>query len=555
MRSPLRAWLVFAVLTVAVTLCSVPALIGTWVYDDLLLEEPRLRGWAEAAATFGYNSGYYLEDKTDRIESSATYRPIPMLTLIATNSLFGVHPLPHHIISLLAHLLVVALLLHIGRGSDAVARWPALTVAAVFALHPALGEGYHWINGRSDPLAAAALLGFAVLLRRHPRDGSTRAVWTKTVGLTLLCTAGLLSKLPFALAVLALAGAHHLKELPNRPPRTVVTRALPTLLSLLLGASAYLSLSAQSVPQATAGLSAGKFDWQVLWKLPQLMAAGAETLLVPAARPMRSLAWELSKSVTPLQVFAGLLACSLVAVLVYRRHYPALVLCGGSALALTPVIVVSLCQWQGFDRYLYLPACLLAVAACDLLADTRWPSGLPGRFAGLVTILVLFYLAGQSFAGAQYYASYDKFIQSILKARPDDPTGYSFAELFFEARGDSNLARTVLLQRPRQALPPPLAHAIAASELRLGMKRAAAETAEACYARYRSYPPIQLDVLPLLFAQGRFDEALELAQGLLKTPLRDATLKELRDDLTSGLLPERINQRVRGLIEQAKASQ
>ena len=76
------------------------------------------------------------------VTGSSTYRPLPMLTLIATNAIFGLNPLAHHVVSLLFHLLSIFMLVSL---TTARARWVICPLLiALFAIH------LLWRNARLD---------------------------------------------------------------------------------------------------------------------------------------------------------------------------------------------------------------------------------------------------------------------------------------------------------------------------------------------------------------------------------------------------------------------
>ncbi|WP_051328071.1 tetratricopeptide repeat protein [Desulfatirhabdium butyrativorans] len=96
---------------------------------------------------------------------ASNWHPLTWLSLMLDVSLFGPHPLGHHVINVLFHILNTVLLFHIWtKMTDEV--WPSAVLAALFAWHPMHVESVAWISERKDVLSAFFFLMTLVAYRR-----------------------------------------------------------------------------------------------------------------------------------------------------------------------------------------------------------------------------------------------------------------------------------------------------------------------------------------------------------------------------------------------------
>ncbi len=184
---------------------ALPALRGSWVYDDHILpHHGLLDDGGDLLATFGRTSRDYFAWRApthDPLTPGATYRPAAMLTLLLGNLLGGHTPFAHHALSLGLHLATLAAL-----GLAARRRAPLVWLApviALLALHPAPAEAWLWINGRADLQAGLTLALLALAL-----DGLRGAA--RVPSLAALVAWGCLSKETFALTAAGVVAAHAL---------------------------------------------------------------------------------------------------------------------------------------------------------------------------------------------------------------------------------------------------------------------------------------------------------------------------------------------------------
>jgi len=160
------------------------ALNHPFIWDDHLLLEnnPQLAGWHKLPEIFSDNIG------GPGYEHSF-YRPLQMIAYLAGRSLWGLNPLGHHAVSIMAHALaavaLVWFLLLLFQN-----RLLASLAGILFAAHPIHTEAVTYISGLADPLAALGIFltcGFTWLYGQKGRP----AHWILAI---VACAAALLSK-------------------------------------------------------------------------------------------------------------------------------------------------------------------------------------------------------------------------------------------------------------------------------------------------------------------------------------------------------------------------
>ncbi len=137
---------------VGVVIAYLPALGAFFVKDDLaLLSSARL----EVPEAFGHSwpGGFF--------------RPVAELLFGGQYALFGLHPLPYHLVSLAVHTLATILVYKIFKLFTEHPQ-KSLAVAGVFALHPLNTESVSWIGGQMSLFSGAGGLLVLYLLLRQP---------------------------------------------------------------------------------------------------------------------------------------------------------------------------------------------------------------------------------------------------------------------------------------------------------------------------------------------------------------------------------------------------
>jgi len=215
--------------------------------------------------------------------------------------------------------------------------------------------------------------------------------------------------------------------------------------------------------------------------------------------------------------------------LLVRRNARAAILVAGALGTVLPTAWVADSFWLGFDRYLYLPAILLFVAALPWLRARRW-------WAWCLVPPAL--LAVPLYATARQYRSHGTFAAALLDARPDDPGGYLIAALDAVDRGDRAGAAALMRELPEPTRIPAVAHHAARIYLSIGDRAAAAALVEKAAAEHPDSPNLRFDLFVLRGAQRRWAEAAALARELSVDPARRRAVAEVIDGwLATGAVP------------------
>ena len=471
---------------VAASVFRIHAFANGFVYDDpFVIDGPLIHDPSRIPDVFGAPT-MLAQGKTERAPLD-TYRPVTLLTFFFDAWTSGHAPFGYHATNLFVHLAVVAglfLLLH-----SLAPRAPvglAAASALFFALSPQLVEGHVWINGRSDPLAAA--FGVAALLVWPHRPGvSTKRPALRTWAaagcflLGLLCKEVLLFALPLFVVL----------PIPERrSARARVVDAFP----LVLAAATYLALRMHALHGLAASHGSDHLR-TALRNLPVLWVDGLRQLLAPSSVYLRSMRDDYA-ALSGLEWGAFVVVGVLVAgaVLGVARRWPLVAWgVGWFALTLAPAALISALLWPGFGRYLYLP-CIGIAVALHQLGVVGWEA-LARRFADAPDVLarvrrlavfaVSLWLLGfgalLAAATADFRSNETLYTAAILAA-PHRAHGYAWLAASRNARGESE------------------------SALELYRRAAAIDPVE---PRYR------LDQLSVLLRLGRFREAEREARALI----------------------------------------
>jgi tetratricopeptide (TPR) repeat protein len=343
-----------------------------------------------------------------------TYRPLTMATFLVEHALFGLRPALYHLDSVLLHVANVLCAYAVGRRLR-LSPNAALAAALVFAVHPAISEAVHWINGRSDPMCLLFFqLALFAWLDRRP-VAAALAIFAAT-----LCkeTAFLLVP-PVALLV---------GYLPP-PRRRLGVELWPWAAGGALGAACRLWALGHAATGPARQLPS------VLRRLPPLWLDGLSSLALPAAKMPPSL-FQRYQHVSPGWLLASIAVVALLgaaAVFRLRRGHPL----GAWALAtlcatLAPIALLTVDEgWNGWGRYLYAAAmpCALACAGAlvDGVIDGEIGRARPHvrRWATAAFSIGVAALAIETCAGGRDWRDDHAFGAAMVADHPDSAFGWS----------------------------------------------------------------------------------------------------------------------------------
>ena len=310
------------------------------------------------------------------IFESGLYRPVTTLSYLFNFTILGNgdHPAGYHWVNLLLHSLNAFLVYLLTRNLTK-KLWPAIFMAAVWAVHPVVTESVTNIIGRADLLAGVALLsGFLMYLRSTDATGWRRAMWLG--GLAAVTTLGIFSK-ESAVAIIGIIVFYELTWWNERkqfrglslgcaalaPPLlfmwyqryTVLARSGPPLLRFvdnpLLGASFVQA-------RLTAIAIIAKYLVLLVWPLRLSCDYSYNQIPIANGSPEDWIAWGVVGAV------------SITVVAMFKWNRVAFFLAGFAFLCFAPV--ANLLFFTGTimaERFLYLPA--IGFAGCIVLV-TYW---------------------------------------------------------------------------------------------------------------------------------------------------------------------------------------
>lgn len=372
-------------------LAHLPALLGTWVWDDHLVVGRQLRAFHSLSDVFfppagipGFSAHYY--------------RPLTTASYLLDRFVFGERPLGFHLTLLVAHALAASLVFLLARSLMDRSRegeQAALVAGLVFAVHPVHVESVAWITARADVMACVCLLAAALALRRRPLGFGAIA------GASVLFTMGCLFK-EVAYAFLAVAplfagwveeggagksvtGPDHESVPAGRRWMAVAAIAASAALTLLLRREAIGHLGGDAPREGASGVLAlgGALAFYLVRAVVPLPAEP-----YAASLPGGAIAW--------VGIVAGvaLAACALVLLRRSRGRTAGIGLASFLVL-LIPSLAPALLRISSVpvaERYLYVPTAFGSLALAAPLA--AWLRSPRRRFAASALVAVLLVLLG-----------------------------------------------------------------------------------------------------------------------------------------------------------------
>lgn len=330
--------------------------------------------------------------------------PVTVLGYAAQRQVFALDPVGYHVVSILLHAGVVALLFGLARRLGA-SRPSAGIAASLFAVHPLGVEPVAWVTGQKDLWCALFLLA-ALLVRA---GGSGRGRLAAALALAALA---MLSKPTAVCAPVLLAALDYALRRPLRPQLRVYG-ALMALAAVVIGLSMWGHESAGMGPSSHIGLgSLLRSAWTVKVQLVHV--------IVPY--PLAARYYVPGGAELILGVVAGVAAtAALVAVLVRcvrrdQRMAAAGILAALAAYAPTSGIVPL--SRGAADSYMYLPLALAAAFAA--MAAGRLTSLAPRRtIASAAAIAALF--CGLSWSAHRHWRHAPSLWRQVIEVNPGEP--------------------------------------------------------------------------------------------------------------------------------------
>jgi protein O-mannosyl-transferase len=389
--------------------------------------------------------------------NAGLYRPLTTLSYLFNYAILGNtdQPAGYHWINIFLHFLnaflVYVLALRLLRKT-----WPAVFIAAVWAVHPVLTESVTNIIGRADLLAGLAQLsGLLMYLKSTESVGWQRAGWL--AGLMAVTTLGVFSK-ESSVAILGIIVLYELiwwKERKQLRGLLFGCAALvPPLLFMWYQRSAVLAASGpMEIPfldnplkyasfvssRLTAIVVMAKYLWLLVWPLNLSCDNSYNQIPIAPGNLRNWIAW------------ISVLAVMGVVIAIFKRSRVAFFFAGFALISFIPVS--NLLFFTGTimaERFLYLPA--IGFAGC-LVMVIYWISHQIGKplFAPIALCLIVAMFAGRTWkrnfdwhddvslwtSAARVAPNSAKVHQSLATALSDSDPTHSNINQILEEEGKS----------------------------------------------------------------------------------------------------------------------
>lgn len=433
-----RPWLQAALLSAVVFAALSPNLGAGFVWDDLqqIAGSPTIADPAAPATYFNLNVVQSYGSQGRGAEGVDTYRPLFFITLWLIHKVNGADPFWFHLAVLVTHLGMSLLVWTAAR------RWVESNLAAAigfvaFALHPVTAEAYLWASAISEPMAAAGLLGTALVLDRACGRGRSSIFGAAVAGSVLLL--GLLAKEAVLTALPAIS--LYLWRVRGVRPRFLLGPWTAVLVFLALRVHALSGL------QATGSGTNQRIE--ALRNLPVLVIDALRSMFTLWPVGIRHLYWDY-RDLSWTASLAAAVAVLVLAILAWRvrRRFPlsptAFVV---TVCMMVPVaLIATVPGWGGFGRYLYLPWAFTVLAAAEAgrrLFGAADPRALRFRWAAasVVGVFLAVELVGMSRA-LEVYRSQENLARASIELAPHAPDGWVWLGNHFVEVGDyPNAAR------------------------------------------------------------------------------------------------------------------
>jgi protein O-mannosyl-transferase len=392
----------------------------SWDNQFLILQDTRLREATSQNIGLIFQHTYWWPTG-----EAGIYRPLTTLSYLLNYAILGDggHPGGYHSINLILH--VVNVLLVYVLGLRLIQRfWPAVSLAAVWSVHPVLTESVTNIVGRADLLAGIAILGgFLMYLKSADVDGARKIPWL--AGLMAITAVGVYSKE----SAVTIVGVMALYELvwwgERRRGRSLLYGCLAVIPPIAVMLLERYSVLASSPPAE--------------WPFPDNPIAGAAfwtgkvTALKVIPRYLGILAWparlsvDYSFSEIPLVSGSGeslvlwitVVAAIAAGVVLYRANRTAFFLIGFAVVTFSPTsnLLLPIGTIMA-ERFLYLPS--IGLLGCFVLAIYGIGDRIGLRaFAPVLLCLVTAGLGARTWMRNQDWTNDLSLVTASLRAAPN----------------------------------------------------------------------------------------------------------------------------------------
>ena len=470
-------------------LVYLPTLQFDFVFDDhaLIKNNPNLRSGAGLRPLLTRN----LWSQHAPGEQGNYYRPVLMLSFMATRRIAGPSPLAFHLVAVIQHLICVALVFAILRRlfGD---RTLAAASALVFALHPSRPEVVAWISGGNAAFAGAQCLGVVLLTLMAVEARSSGSRLALTGAAMVLTATAILSKesaatLPgqiglvvfFAGAAEAGLRARLMAAVAAATPIALVIAGGLGLRRLMLG---YLSLT---ITELETGV--------VLRNIPRAVLGHLELLALPTTRgPFYPLSADPGLS-TPAVFGATALVLAVVGLSFWPKDSRRPVAFGWCWLGGTILPVLNLRALPRgellHDRFLYLPGLGFAVIVGALFALAARRARLtPGRATAALAGLGLT-LAGLTMRELPAWRDDLELWRQAIRVAPGNPTARLNRAITLAGDGQTARAERLLLMLDDGSTPSDSRVSALEALAAIAIRRGDFPTAEARLDRLLSLTP------------------------------------------------------------------
>jgi tetratricopeptide (TPR) repeat protein len=489
--------------------------------DPLILQDPRVHAvTSENISAIINHSAWFVPPE------KGLYRPLTTLTYLFNYAALGNADRPegYHFINFLIHF--VNVLLCYGLALVVLRKfWPAIFIAALWAVHPVLTESVTNIIGRADLVAACGVLS-GLLMYRMSREstGAPRVAWL--VGVMLATAVGIFSK-ESAIAILGLIALWEIAwpkqggQLRNLAAG-LIAAGLP-IIAFLIQRSIVLARSTVPVfPYADNPLLGAGFFTARMTAL-KVLANYLWMLIWPA-----KLSWNYYYSQIPLSrgTLADWIAWIVIAAAIcgvciaFRRNRAVFFFAAFAFIALIPVSnLLILIGSIMADRFLYLPA--IGFAACIVIGVYALGERLKVRaLAPVVLALIIIALGIRTWSRNLDWQNNSTLLEAGIRDTPN-----SFASHF-------GLATNLYLSDPSHAN---LDRVIAEAEKSLAILDPLPDSQnfEDAYANAGTYYQLKGDLLGRSATGGNRTasaESFKAYQRALQILLRGAAIGQSYDD-------------------------